>query len=125
MKYDINLNGSRYIVEIDDDRVRLVSKDAAAKETTVFHADELPDFDFGGEQASEGKKILAQLPGTVISVTVSKGQHIAKGDTVFVIESMKMENAITAQQDCIISDILVQQGDSVQKNQALAILDIA
>lgn len=125
MKYDINLNGSRYVVEIDDDRVRLVSKDAAVKEQTVFHADELPDFDFGTEQNTEGARICAQLPGTVISVTVKKGQHLAKGDTVFIIESMKMENAITAPKDCVISDILVRKGDSVQKNQALAVLDIA
>ena len=82
---------------------------------------DLPDFDFG--EGDESTSVLkAALPGTVIAVNVTVGQSVAKGQTLLVLESMKMENAVTAPSDGVVEDIAVSVGSYVTKDQALVAL---
>ena len=60
-----------------------------------------------------GAPVKAPLPGVVAKILVSVGQAVKKGETVLVLEAMKMENNITAEADGKITGICVAAGDSV------------
>ena len=62
------------------------------------------------------------LPGSVIKVLVSEGQAVKKGDTLLTLESMKMENAIMAEQDGTVKQIAVTPGQNVMQDDLLIVL---
>src|SRR6516162_1269304 len=59
------------------------------------------------------KAVRCPMPGLVVSLVVSEGQEVKAGETLAVIEAMKMENVLRAERDGIIKKIRVKQGDSV------------
>ena len=61
--------------------------------------------------------IIAPMPGLVVDIFISKGQRVQKGDKLFVLEAMKMENVIVSQGEGIIKDIAIRKKDKVEKNQ--------
>jgi biotin carboxyl carrier protein len=63
--------------------------------------------------------VKAPMPGLVLSVLVSAGQEVKKGDKLLVLEAMKMENIIKAGGDGVVAQIMVNQGQAVDKNQTL------
>lgn len=66
-----------------------------------------------------GAPVKAPLPGVVAKILVSVGQAVKKGETVLVLEAMKMENNITAEVDGKITGICVAAGDSVMEGTTL------
>lgn len=66
-----------------------------------------------------GTPVKAPLPGVVTKVLVAAGQAVKKGDTVLVLEAMKMENNITAEADGSVTGICVAPGDSVMEGTVL------
>jgi len=66
-----------------------------------------------------GTAVTAPLPGTITSINVKEGDSVKAGDTVLVMEAMKMANNITAECDGVVKAILVQQGAQVQSGDAL------
>ena len=60
------------------------------------------------------------MPGKIVSVGVSVGDTVTKGQSILVLESMKMENTIAAPVDGTVSSVLVAAGDAVQHGQSLA-----
>jgi acetyl/propionyl-CoA carboxylase alpha subunit len=64
-------------------------------------------------------EIKAPMPGLVIDVLVKPGQTISKGDSLLILEAMKMENVIKSNGEGVIDEILVQKGNPVDKNQLL------
>ena len=69
------------------------------------------------------KTVTAPLPGTITKVTVKVGDTVNAGDTVLLMEAMKMENNITAEFAGTVKAILVEAGNQVQSGQALVELD--
>lgn len=63
--------------------------------------------------------IKAPMPGLVLDVLVAQGATVTKGDKVLVLEAMKMENIIKASGDGVVARILVNKGETVDKNQVL------
>ena len=63
------------------------------------------------------------MPGTILEIKVSQGQSVKKGDTVCVLEAMKMENDIPAPADGVVASINVQKGASVAANDVLITLN--
>lgn len=72
--------------------------------------------------AADGVKVKSPLPGSVIKVLVSEGAAVKKGDTLLTLESMKMENAIMAEQDGTVKQILVAAGQNVMQDDVLVVL---
>jgi len=66
--------------------------------------------------------IRSPMPGVILEVLVEPGQHVAKGDKVVILESMKMENELRSSRDGIVRRVQVAKGDSVEKNQILVII---
>ena len=72
--------------------------------------------------AAGGNVISSPLPGVVLSINKQVGDAVKKGETVLVLEAMKMENAIEATCDGTIKEIKVQKGDSVLEGAALIVI---
>ena len=66
--------------------------------------------------------MLAPMAGTILRILVKEGQRVKKGENLIVLEAMKMENEIVADEDGVISSILVKANDSVESDQPLLIL---
>ncbi len=66
-----------------------------------------------------GAPVKAPLPGVVTAIPVKVGQAVKKGDTVLVLEAMKMENNITAEADGTVTGVCVAPGDSVMEGTVL------
>lgn len=81
---------------------------------------------FGGSgNASASDVILAPMPGTVVAVHVAAGAAVARGDTVMVIESMKLETAIKAPRDGTLATLHVAVGQAFDRSAPLATLAAA
>jgi len=72
--------------------------------------------------AAGGVKVKSPLPGSVIKVLVSEGQSVKRGDTLLTLESMKMENAIMAENDGVVKQIAVTPGQNVMQDDLLIVL---
>jgi biotin carboxyl carrier protein len=69
--------------------------------------------------SSKLSDIKAPMPGLVLKVLVAEGDEVKKGDNLFVLEAMKMENIIKAPADAVIKTIKIQPADKVEKGQLL------
>lgn len=76
----------------------------------------------GGSLSGENK-LLSQIPGRVVSIMVKAGDQIKKGDSVIVLESMKMQVAVKAHKDGQIRDTKVKIGDTVSRNDVVAVIE--
>ncbi|MEJ2626882.1 MAG: acetyl/propionyl/methylcrotonyl-CoA carboxylase subunit alpha, partial [Pseudolabrys sp.] len=65
------------------------------------------------EKADSGKQVLCPMPGLVVSVAVKEGQEVKAGETVAVVEAMKMENVLRAEIDGTVKKINAKPGDSL------------
>lgn len=69
--------------------------------------------------AAKVSDIKAPMPGMVLKVFVNEGTQIRKGDNLFILEAMKMENIIKATADATIKTVKIKPGDKVEKGQVL------
>lgn len=69
--------------------------------------------------AGSGVPVKAPLPGTINAIKVKVGDKVNQGDTVLVLEAMKMQNNIEAEATGTVTSILVNQGDSVMEGAVL------
>ena len=76
------------------------------------------------EQTKFKRWIIAPMPGKIIRIPVQKNDCLQAGETAIVLEAMKMQTNYKVTADCIVKDILVKEGDSVNTHQVLITLDI-
>ncbi len=69
-----------------------------------------------------GTPLKAPLPGTITSVNVKPGDTVNAGDSVVVLEAMKMQNNIEAENGGTVKDVLVKPGDSVLEGDTLIVI---
>jgi acetyl-CoA carboxylase biotin carboxyl carrier protein len=67
--------------------------------------------------------VEAHITGTVWKIEVSVGDRVEEGDTVAILESMKMEMPVEAEDEGTVKEILVQEGQSVSEGDALVVLE--
>ena len=101
-EWDIHLGGERYEVSVVDERTRAIR--AMTGKTAA---------------ALGPRPIKAPMPGLVVRVDVEEGQTVEAGETVAIIEAMKMENDLKAESDGIVSKVKVQAGEPVEKGAVL------
>jgi len=64
-------------------------------------------------------EVKAPMPGLVLDIIAEKGSSVSKGDSLLVLEAMKMENVLKSPADGVVKNITVQSGEAVEKNQVL------
>ena len=69
--------------------------------------------------ANKVSDIKAPMPGLVLKLLVSEGMQVKKGDNLFVLEAMKMENIIKSPADVTVKSVKIKPGDKVEKGQVL------
>ena len=67
--------------------------------------------------------LTSQIPGRVVSVIGKQGDPVNKGDSIVVLESMKMQVAVKSHKDGIIKEIKVKQGNTVSRNDIIAVIE--
>ena len=129
---DINFWGRKFRVVkspgvnvIDDESVKNFSDFSEQVEKTEIKPHSAED-----SPASTNQEILSPMPGTFYAapspdaeVFVKEGVAIKKGDTLCIIEAMKIMNEIEAEQSGVISEILIKNGEPVEYNQPLFKID--
>ena len=118
-KVEVLVNGVPYKVELEkkpEVAVQAVKRPAAAPRTATG---EKVISKPSAASAAGKKAVKAPLPGTVLSIPVKVGDAVSASDTVIVLEAMKMENNITAENDGTVSGICVAPGDSVMEGATL------
>jgi len=68
-------------------------------------------------------EVEAHITGTVWKIEVEVGDSVDEGDTVVVLESMKMEMPVEAEDPGVVKEILVEEGQSVSEGDALGVLE--
>lgn len=101
-KATVAINGQNYQVDITDEFGQLIKKMGLSMNNT-----------------SVIKNIKAPMPGLVLEIMTEVGQTIAKGDSLLILEAMKMENVLKSAGDGVIKSIEVTKGMAVNKNQVL------
>lgn len=102
--YEILLGGQRFEVKIEDERARLLS--GLAKSGTAT-----------GEAI-----VQAPMPGLVIGTPVEVGASVTQGQTVVVLEAMKMENDLSAPISGTVKELRVSKGQTVDHGEALVVI---
>jgi biotin carboxyl carrier protein len=91
-----------------------------AKDQFDILLDKLGLSNMAGTKVSEVK---APMPGLVLKVMVTEGSEIKKGDNLFILEAMKMENIIKAPADVTVKTVKIKPGDKVEKGQILLLFN--
>lgn len=122
-KTNVTVNGKVYTVETEAPKAASAPKPAAAPAPKPSAAP-APKAEAPKPAAAPaaGLQVKSPLPGSVIKVLVSEGQAVKKGDTLLTLESMKMENAIMAEQDGTVKQIAVSAGQNVMQDDLLIVL---
>lgn len=125
MKYFVTVNGKKYEVDVEKaDEKETIEKisNPKAVDPSASVAEKSRDDVSSAEVSGNEESIQCPMPGTILSVNVKEGQAVKKGDVLFILEAMKMENEIMAGCDCVVSKIIVLNGASVKTGDILALL---
>jgi biotin carboxyl carrier protein len=116
----VTVNGEEYTVEWEkpvEEKPVVKVQPVAAKPAPA------PAAKPAAAAAVDGHAIKTPLPGVIIDVKVNVGDTVAKGQTVVVLEAMKMENNINADRDGKVAAIQVAKGDTVADGAVLVVLE--
>ena len=123
------VNGVDYEVEIEGAKASTVSKPQvapapkSANSAMIAPSSATPSPRIAAAAPSSGYSVKCPLPGTVLSVKVAAGDTIAAGQTLVVLEAMKMENNIDADRGGVVKQVLVQQGATVMEGDVLIVIE--
>ncbi len=123
------VNGVDYEVEIEGAKASTVSKPQvapapkSANSAMITPSSATPSPRIAAAAPSSGYSVKCPLPGTVLSVKVAAGDTIAAGQTLVVLEAMKMENNIDADRGGVVKQVLVQQGATVMEGDVLIVIE--
>ncbi|MBN2682562.1 MAG: acetyl-CoA carboxylase biotin carboxyl carrier protein subunit [Bacteroidales bacterium] len=110
---DIDINGTVYNVEIEREQ-------KAIKTPTIVRRDTAPEPPKPLKSNAAMKKVIAPLPGNILKIAIKEGDAIKRGGLILVMEAMKMENNILAEEDGIVTSIKVKEGGTVLQGDVLA-----
>lgn len=100
--FSIRINGNTYQVQLADQYDQLVNR-----------------LGLGRVAKQQLKDLKAPMPGLVLDIMAAPGQVVQKGDPLFILEAMKMENVIKSPGEGTVSQVLVSKGMPVDKGQPL------
>jgi len=101
-RYQIQIDGRTYQVQISDVVDQQIQK-----------------MNLKSKRSNQLKELRAPMPGLVRQVNINVGDQVDSGDSLFILEAMKMENLLKSPVNGVVSEIFVKPGESVEKNQIL------
>jgi len=105
-KYTVEINGNRYAFSIETpisyERKKMLEKKSGASGLVVT---------------------TAPMPGKILEVMVAEGQQVKEGDTLIILEAMKMQNEILATGKGVVKEVVIKNGDSVMKDDRLIVIE--
>ena len=116
----VTVNGEEYKVEMEPE------PEPEKKVVVRKPVETAPTPSEGGESAARvnaNNAVKAPLPSVITSIEVAVGDEVKAGDTLLVLEAMKMANNIEAEKDGKVTAILVQPGQSVMEDDALVVIE--
>lgn len=113
---DIDINGTNYKVELEQEIVKPKTPKLVRERVQTSKED-------AKIKSKVGKLVKAPLPGTIFKLNVKIGDEVAAGETLLIMEAMKMENNIQSQVDGKIKSIMIKEGDAVLQDDILLELD--
>lgn len=116
MKLKVTVNGQEYDVEVEVEEQQQPSLGAMLVRSTSAYG-VTPTV--AKAPAASSNALTATIAGTVVKVLVEDGAQVAEGDTLLVLEAMKMETEITAPKAGTVAHVAVSVGDAVQGGQVL------
>ena len=116
-------------IDIEIDGQRFFSKITKSNETVVVHMpwgdavlEILPRFVLPGSEIQAGG-LIAPMPGKVIDLKVKVGSKVKKGDTLVILEAMKMEHQVKASEDGKVSKLLIRKDDQLENGTLLMVVE--
>ncbi len=105
-QFQISVNSATFSIHIADEHEQLIKA-----------------MGLNSSQQQKQNSLKAPMPGLVLEIQVQAGQTVSKGDTLLILEAMKMENVLKAAADGVIKNIHVQKGTAVEKGALLLELE--
>lgn len=130
MKYKVTLNNRVYEVEVEEGSAMLVDEyalaapaaPAPAAPAVVAAAPAAAPAPAAAAPLAAGEAVKSPMPGNILKINVAQGQSVKEGDTLIVLEAMKMENDVVAPRDGTVAQIVVTKGAVVETGSPLVIL---
>ena len=131
MKYVVTVNGKKFEVEVEKvgGAGKSLSRQPAERRETVVKSEPVVETKVAAPveaapaaTTTGGTTITSPMPGTILDVKVNVGDKVTFGQTLAILEAMKMENDIPATGDGEVAEIRVKKGDAVETDAVLIVL---
>ena len=137
MKYKVTLNNRVYEVEVQEGQAMLIDEyesvapvnayaapaaPAAAAAAPISAVQAAPAAAAPAAALAAGEVVKSPMPGNILKINVSQGQHVEEGDVLLVLEAMKMENEVVASKTGSVAQIVVTKGAVVETGSPLVVI---
>ena len=120
----VEVNGTHYTVEMEKKPKAEAAKPVARPAAKPAPAPAPASAPTPAAKPAAGKSgVKSPLPGVILDIKCNVGDEVKKGQTIIILEAMKMENSINADKDGKITDINVSKGESVLEGTDLVIIE--
>ena len=124
-KFNVTVNGTAYDVEVNE--VKAAAPAAAPKAAPAAAPKAAPAPAPAPAAAAApvpagAETVKAPMPGKILSVAVSAGQEVKKGETLLILEAMKMQNEIAAPHDAVVAEVRVAANQTVSTGDDMVVL---
>lgn len=111
----VNVNGTNYTVAVEE----IDGKAAAAAPVAAPAAAQAAAPKAAAQAPAGGVQVTSPMPGNILAVNVKDGDAVKAGQTLMILEAMKMENEILASADGTVTGVSVQKGSTVETGTLL------
>ena len=122
-------NWAHDFIDVEISNVRYRSKISLEDDLLLVHTNKgdllfniLPKFNIAQEEVIKGG-LVAPMPGKVVEIKVKKGSNIKKGDTLVILEAMKMEHKVLAPDNGKVKEVLIKENEQVENGATLVVLN--
>ena len=119
----VEVNGTHYTVEMEKKPKAAPAPKPIARPAAKPAAAAAPAAAPAAKPAAAKSGVKSPLPGVILDIKVKEGDEVKKGQTVIILEAMKMENSINADKDGKVTAINVSKGESVLEGTDLVIIE--
>lgn len=122
-KYKVTVNGTAYEVTVEEmDASSVATENTAPTVAPVQSAAKPQETKKDAAGAAGAIKVKSPMAGTILKVLVNPGDAVKRGQTMFILEALKMENNIPAPVDGVVSSVDTKQGAQVNTDEVVATL---